>query len=58
MDNIQFVGEHLLPGKIGHFFAILSMVAALFATICYFVSTSSRLPFNKHSWKKLARAGF
>ena len=28
-------GEHLLPGQIGHFFGILSLVASLLATITF-----------------------
>jgi len=58
MDNIQYIGEHLLPGKIGHFFAILSMAAALFATISYLFSSLSRLPYNQFTWKRMARIGF
>ncbi len=30
-------GEHLLPGQIGHFFGLLSVVASLLATIFYLV---------------------
>ncbi len=58
MDNIQYIGEHLLPGKIGHFFTILSMVAALFATISYLFSSLSKLPYNQFTWKRMARIGF
>lgn len=33
---MEYIGEHLLPGQIGHFFAVLSLVASLLATICFF----------------------
>lgn len=33
---MKFEGEHLLPGQIGHFFVVLSFVAAIIATISFF----------------------
>src|SRR5690606_4037451 len=53
--DVNYVGEHLLPGKIGQFFVILSFGAALFSLICYFFAT--REPEVK-SWKSLGRSGF
>src|SRR6187402_3095168 len=35
---MEFHGEHLLPGRLGHFFLILSLVSSLGATISYFLS--------------------
>ncbi|MFL5810912.1 MAG: cytochrome c biogenesis protein CcsA [Flavisolibacter sp.] len=35
---MEFNGEHLLPGRLGHFFLILSLVSSLGATISYFLS--------------------
>ena len=32
---MNYIGEHLLPGQTGHFFAILSLLASLVATIAY-----------------------
>lgn len=52
---MEYVGEHLWPGKIGNFFVILSFVSALVATAFYFLST--RNPLDT-SYKKLARASF
>jgi|SRR5690606_833177 len=53
--DVNYVGENLLPGKIGQFFVILSFGAALLSFISYFFAT--REPHLK-SWKKLGRIGF
>ncbi|MBK7241917.1 MAG: hypothetical protein IPI00_17555 [Flavobacteriales bacterium] len=34
---IDYVGEHALAGQLGHFFAILSVVGAMLATVGYFL---------------------
>jgi cytochrome c-type biogenesis protein CcmF len=36
---MQFDGEHLLVGKLGHFFVLLSFTASLLATIAYFIAS-------------------
>lgn len=53
-----FKGEHLLPGNLGHLFVIISFVAAIVATFCYYKSTTAKLPADQDSWRKLARAVF
>ncbi len=53
--DVNYVGEQLLPGKIGQFFVILSFGAALLSCISYFFAT--REPETK-SWKTLGRIGF
>ncbi|MBI1781341.1 MAG: cytochrome c biogenesis protein CcsA, partial [Sphingobacteriales bacterium] len=55
---MQYIGERLLPGQLGHLFVILSLVASLVAAIAYFKSTQSDLPEDKESWKRLARIAF
>jgi len=67
---MEFIGEHLLPGKLGHFFLLLSLVSSIGATACYFlsvqksrrVSTGLRqdpaLSSSAEQWKKLARIFF
>jgi len=56
----QFIGEHLRPGQLGHFFIVTSFVAALFSTFCYFqsVRTEQVDPFKSRSWLTLGRGGF
>lgn len=53
--DVNYVGENLLPGKIGQFFVILSFGAALLSLISYFFATQN--PEEK-SWKVLGRIGF
>ena len=55
---MEFVGEHLVPGQLGHFFAILSLVASLLATIAFFKATNTIDPNQKNSWLRLARVSF
>lgn len=59
MDT-QFIGEHLMPGKLGHFFAILSFVMALFSTFSYWraAATENKDLNSSRSWQLLGRNGF
>ncbi len=57
MDT-QFLNEHLLPGKIGELFTLISFAASFVAAVSYFLSTQSRIEGDQLSWKKLARASF
>lgn len=55
---MKYIGEHLLPGQLGHFAAVLSLVASLVATIAFFKSNKSNITAEKLSWLRLARAAF
>lgn len=55
---MRYLGEHLLPGQAGHFFAVLSLVASLVATIAYFKASRVELDTQKASWIRLARVSF
>ena len=55
--DIQFIGENLLPGKIGQFFIVLSFGASLLSTIAYFFATKNK-NLEDRSWTKLGRIGF
>ncbi len=55
---MNYIGEHLLPGQIGHFFAILSLIASLVATLAYIKAGSIQLLAEKQSWIKIARIAF
>ena len=55
---MKYIGEHLLPGQLGHFAAVLSLVASLVATIAFFQSNRCAIVAEKLSWLKLARAAF
>ncbi len=52
-------GEHLLPGQIGHFFGILSLVASLLATISYLiVNYQTKGSIEEKKWLQFSRLFF
>jgi cytochrome c-type biogenesis protein CcmF len=53
-----FLNEHLIPGKIGQLFVIVSFVASLLASVSYFFATNSVLTASQENWKKLGRTSF
>ena len=55
---MEYIGEHLLPGKIGHFFALLSFAASFVAMIAYFKATNARTTEEEASWRRMARMAF
>jgi cytochrome c-type biogenesis protein CcmF len=70
---MDYLGEQLLPGQIGHFFIVLSLVSSAVAAIAYFISTRLQLhspvsagqgfpalAINPEAaaWRKLARIAF
>lgn len=56
--DIQFVGETLLPGKIGQFLIVLAFAASLLSTIAYFLATNNKNLEESNSWRKIGRIGF
>src|SRR5215212_8216516 len=55
---MDYIGEHLLPGKLGHFLILLSLASSLAASFSYFKSVQQKTNEQGRSWKKLARAFF
>ncbi len=55
---MKFIGEHLLPGQLGHFFILLAFVASLVASIAYFKSSGKTQSPAHAQWIKIARAAF
>jgi cytochrome c-type biogenesis protein CcmF len=55
---MDYIGEHRLPGQLGHFFIVLSLVASLVATFSYFKAARSKELSDAVYWKKLARISF
>lgn len=56
---MKYIGEHLLPGQIGHFFSLLFLVSAGAASIAFF--SAFKHPKDSptyNSWKRLARMIF
>ena len=54
-ESIQFIGEHILAGKAGNFFIVLSFVASFIAAVFYFFAHKNPLDA---SWLKMARLSF
>jgi cytochrome c-type biogenesis protein CcmF len=55
---MDYIGEHLAPGNIGHLLIIISFVASLVATIAYFKSFRSIAADDQQRWKRLGRIAF
>ena len=55
---MDYIGEDLLPGQIGHFLIILSFIASIIATISYFIAARTPNPIEAESWKKMGRISF
>ncbi|CAN5390394.1 cytochrome c biogenesis protein CcsA [soil metagenome] len=55
---MEYIGEHLLPGQVGHFLAILSLVASLIASVAYFKANKLINYHEKKSWLRFARIAF
>ena len=56
MDT-QFTGEHLLPGKLGQFFIILSFGTSLIALFSYYFATINQDKLDL-SWQKIGRLAY
>ncbi len=56
--EIQYIGEHLLPGKIGHLLVILAFVASVVAVIAYFSSAQHKALQEQQAWRRLGRSAF
>jgi cytochrome c-type biogenesis protein CcmF len=55
---MEYLGEHLLPGKIGHFFSVLSFAASFVALLAYFKATNAKTPEEERSWRRMARTAY
>ncbi len=55
---MDYVGEHLMPGKLGQFFVVLSFAGSCVATLSYLKSANSKTSEEASLWKKMARFSF
>lgn len=55
---MDYIGEQLLPGQVGHFLVILSFIASIISTISYFIASRATNPIDAASWKKMGRITF
>lgn len=58
MEEIQYIGEHLLPGQIGRMTIVLSFVASLLAAIAYYFAEQKKESQEATGWLKMGRAGY
>ncbi|MEM9822652.1 MAG: cytochrome c biogenesis protein CcsA [Bacteroidota bacterium] len=58
MNDIQYIGEHLLPGQLGHFFIIFSFCTSILAALAYFFATQHRDKPDYEIWHRMGRIGF
>src|SRR4030095_258981 len=52
MQDIQYIGEHLLPGRLGHFFVLTAFVSALLSFLAY---RKTSVTNQDPSWLKFSR---
>ena len=55
---MNYIGEHLLPGQLGHFFALLALSSSLVATLAFYFTQKSKDALQKKSWLNIAHAAF
>ncbi|MBA3828614.1 MAG: cytochrome c biogenesis protein CcsA [Taibaiella sp.] len=59
MSTVEYIGEHLGPGKLGQFFVITSFVAALFSAFTYWRAVQAeRTGIGESTWRSMGRYGF
>ncbi len=55
---MEYIGEHPLPGQIGHAFTVIAFVASLFASVSYFLSVRLRSEADIRRYTLYGRIGF
>ncbi|MCW5921250.1 MAG: cytochrome c biogenesis protein CcsA [Saprospiraceae bacterium] len=55
---MEYIGENLLPGQIGHLCVVLSFVAVLLSTFAYFFATKKRDTAEEERWRNIGRFSF
>ena len=58
MNEIQYVGEHLWIGNIGHFAVVLGFVSSIISLLGYSLYTNQGQPADDTSWKTVGRWGY
>jgi cytochrome c-type biogenesis protein CcmF len=58
MNTTKFIGEQLLPGQIGYFLTILTLVASLLSTFAFAKAFFSKELTIQNQWHKLAKIAF
>ena len=58
MQEIQYIGEHLGPQRLGQLAIVLAFVAAFTSLLSYFMATQRRDLVESVSWQKMGRIAF
>ncbi len=58
MEDIQYLGENLWPGRIGHAGIILAFTAALSGAISYFFAVQKAALPEEATWRRMGRFSF
>ncbi len=58
MEEINYIGEHLWPGRIGHFCILLTFLSSLVAMVSYFFATQRRATVEAPTWLRMGRTAF
>ena len=58
MQEIQYIGEHLLPGQIGKASVMLAFAAAVLSAVAYYFATEKRNTPEADGWKKIGRTAY
>ncbi|GJM32772.1 MAG: cytochrome c assembly protein [Saprospiraceae bacterium] len=58
MEEIQYIGEHLLPSYIGQFAVLFGFSMALLSAIAYFFATNRRDTPEAAGWQRIGRTAF
>ncbi len=59
MQDIAYIGEHLLPGKLGHLLLVLAFCTGLLSVVAYYFSTARRAnAAESASWSRIGRTAF
>ena len=57
--EIQYIGEHLWPGRLGHLAVVLSFFTSLLACVAYGLATRTRAEATRYdNWRKIGRGAF
>ncbi|MFQ5335531.1 MAG: hypothetical protein ACE5DN_05595, partial [Flavobacteriales bacterium] len=54
--DVQYVGEHLLAGRLGNALVILAFFSALLATFSFYLASGKSSLHGR--WKRLGRSAF
>ena len=56
--DVNYIGEHLLPGQFGRIFVIAAFFLAISSSLSYFFSTNSNKLESGNSWRNIGRMFF